>query len=434
MPRALGLFGHNDYMKISNEDITDEGMNKGNEKNMTGPVKPRKKRKHRKHIAPADRWYTPIQLRPWVVRVMGYQPRTGKVSAQPRPSPFRQFIEEIVAAKIAEHFGAQSATRSSTASENVREEASAKSSTTRDRKALRKIIHDEEEALATLGLSREDLARQPDFASAAATRHILGVQNIPALHASKPKTPVPSSPRRLSHKGLMDWLMPDLPDPDPRRGSRRPTSTSASASIPVIGSQEEFGVRSDPKPENKGSLSLQNWDGHSRRHKNREIRCYMSGALNGKRINLGKEIRDEEGDGEREDVAPNDDKHEDGPGPTFKEGKSDDDDRPTHASQKGRGNRTRSEMSLLSSEERGLGLRTSNQSESTNTSRSTSRSRVTGKSRSTSRSRITSSSRTSRSMSMSNTGGSNSRRSKTSTSNNNDNNHHHHRLGPRTRS
>ena len=428
MLRDLELFGHKDYMKISNEDMTDEGMNKGNGKNMNGPVKPRRKKKHRKHIAPADRWYTPIQLRPWVVRVMGYQPKTGKASAQPRASPFRQFIEAIVAAKIAEHFGAQSATRSSTASETVGGGASVKSSTTGDRRAPRKVVHGEEEAPATLGLAREDLARQPDFASVAATQHTLSVQKSPALRAYKPKTPVPPPPRRLSNKGLMDWLMPDLPDPDPRRGSRRPTSTSASASIPMIGSQEEFGMRSDPKPENKGSLRLQKRRGHTRRHKNQEIQYYMSGALNGEGIIRGKGIRDKEGDGEREDVA-NDDEHEEGP--IFKEGKSDD-DRPT---QKGRGNGTRSEMSLLSSEERGLGLRTS-KSESRSTSRSTSRSRVSGKSRSTSTSRTrNTSSSTSRSRGHT---GSNSRRSKTSTSKTStntstSNKNNHHRLPPRTR-
>ena len=91
-----------------------------------GNAEPRRKEKRSTYTAPVERWYTPIQLRPWVVRAMGHQPktRTGSSSSSseeegPRVSPFRQFIEEIVAAKISEHLGAKDSISSHMAENDI---------------------------------------------------------------------------------------------------------------------------------------------------------------------------------------------------------------------------------------------------------------------------------------------------------------------------
>lgn len=207
--------------------------------------RPRKRKNSwHSHTETSEKWYSPLELRPWVVRAMGYRLNTREDSGQPHISPFRRYIEEIVAAKIAEHLGTETATNSSTAAET----------NTDDGGTGANLARGLEETLATLGRAEEGSARQHDSASAStaevalnATEHALGALNSSILQFPIPRNP--RSSRRESRKRLIslvvDFLMRNFVKLNP---TRRPASASASASTSASESiaeeHQNHGVRS----------------------------------------------------------------------------------------------------------------------------------------------------------------------------------------------
>lgn len=382
-------------MKIASEDKGGGKLNHEDREDMTGHVESRRKVKQPRHAAPADRWYTPIQFRPWIVRAITYQPKTRNGSGQPRTSPLRQLIEEIVAAKMAEHRGAETATSSSMAAAG---EASAAANTKGDRGATANLLHGVEETLATLSLAEEGFAHQHDSTSTgaaqyalsaaqhalSAAQHVLGARNPPALQFPKPKNP--ASPRREHRKSLMDFLMPDLANPDP---FRRHASTSASASEPAPGKRQGYGVRSDTQSKSKMWPWFPKQESPNRGHKTKqkeEKKCYSAldragmdqegmdqegrnhkgmdrEGMDQERMDRSKSNRNEERVEKRdgEDVANDDTSESELSSSSEQEGESDDDG---PAAQDENRKPLRTETSTLSSKERGTESRTSRSSDS----------------------------------------------------------------------
>lgn len=260
---------------------------------------PRKVKEH-KHLAATNRWYTPIQLRPWVVRAMGYQPTTGEDSQQPSASPFRQFIEEIVTRKIAEHLRGQDFGSSSTGAENAARDASSIASRREAAADASKSVQHAEEALATLSLTDESFSHRRNSASLAAAQHALGARNTPTLrHPTSTRLP-PSRP--ATRKSIMDWLMPDLANPGPRRGSRR----AVSVSMPAAEVQQGYNLRANARFRSMmGSWLPKQGRWRDRRghvHKKREDHgCYVRGALDRGEKDRRKRKGEDDSEEEKED-------------------------------------------------------------------------------------------------------------------------------------
>ena len=271
---------------------------------MTGHVEWQRKVKQSEQTSPTERWYTPIQLRPWVVRAMGYRPKTGKTSANSHKSPFRQFIEDIVTEKIAEHLGADTATSSSKAADNASGEGSSTESTTEESSAAADLVHNLEETLATLSRAEEGLVYPHESASTDTAQHARGTSNPPALQFPIPKNP--TSSRRKHRKGrlgvsLLDFLMPDLVKQ--LDSARHPASASASQSI--AGEQRQgHGVRSDHTQSDRRNM----WPWHSKRKsrdrqhraKQQEKGKYHRSASDRAGMNRKNRSKDEKHDEEEE--------------------------------------------------------------------------------------------------------------------------------------
>ena len=93
------------------------------------------------YTATSDKWYSPLELRPWVVRAMGYRPKTREDSGHPHISPFRRYIEEIVAAKIAEHLRTETATSLSRTTRDTASEVSTTENTTEHDGTAANLVH-----------------------------------------------------------------------------------------------------------------------------------------------------------------------------------------------------------------------------------------------------------------------------------------------------
>lgn len=324
---------------------------------MTSDVETQRKDMQPKHTAPPDRWYTPIQLRPWVVRAMGYRPKTGKNLGHANKSPFRQFIEEIVAEKIAEHLGAETATSSSIAAENAAEEMSATENTTENGCAAANLVHGLEETLATLSRAEEGFVYPHDSAltgaaqyAIGAAQHALDAQNSAAVEIPKPRN-LASSRRKLRRSltvSILDFLMPDLAKLDrPRRPASASASASASESVP--GERLEYDVRSDTQSTNKICPWHLKWKRRDRGHKEKP----KKGKYNSVSDRAGRDRRNRNKNEDRVVEAggeANDDTSEsENSSICAQVGESDDDDR---LAQDGNHTASTTLMNILSSKER----------------------------------------------------------------------------------